>query len=264
MPESTYTVPAQPHQSTDMQIFNVDDRPWRFGMTEDGRTYAVATDVAKSFDYRDAANALRVLDEDEKGTQIVSTHGGPQEMKVIYEDGLWELIFRSTKPEAKSIKQRVKAILREIRETGRYEVELADPLAELERQTRATVRAIEVAKAERARAELAEGQVAALEPQAAKYQAVMDADGLTDMTALADMLDINVNRLTNWLVEQDIFRKQTSEGQAGPKTRNLPRRRYQHSGQFLVRTERKGFVKFPVAYATSSGLDLILDRWSQR
>lgn len=80
-----------------MKVFNVNDREWRFGTTEDGTPYAVAADVAKSFDYRDASNALRVLDEDEKGTQIVSTPGGPQEMKVIYEDGLWELIFRSTK-----------------------------------------------------------------------------------------------------------------------------------------------------------------------
>jgi anti-repressor protein len=39
---------------------------------------------------------------------------------VIYEDGMWELIFRSTLSGAKTIKKRVKAILREIRETGSY------------------------------------------------------------------------------------------------------------------------------------------------
>jgi hypothetical protein len=43
---------------------------------------------------------------------------------VIYEDGLWGLIFRSTKPEAKAIKKRVKAILREIRATGSCSAEL--------------------------------------------------------------------------------------------------------------------------------------------
>jgi hypothetical protein len=44
-------------------------------------------------------------------------------MLVVFEDGMWELIFRSTLPGAKGIKQQVKAILRQIRETGRYEAE---------------------------------------------------------------------------------------------------------------------------------------------
>ena len=76
---------------TGMQIFSVGERPWRFGVTDAGIPYAVAADVAKSFDQRDADRVLRLLDEDEKGTQIVGTPGGPQQMKVIYEDGLWEL-----------------------------------------------------------------------------------------------------------------------------------------------------------------------------
>lgn len=116
-----------------MQTFTVGDRPWRFGTTDTGRPYVVASDVAKSFDYRDAANALRVLDADEKGTQIVSTPGGSQKMTVIYEDGIWELIFLSRKPEAKAIKKRVKEVLRTIRETGQFQAEPMDELALAER-----------------------------------------------------------------------------------------------------------------------------------
>lgn len=106
-------------------VFDVQGANWRFGTDDDGAPWVVATDVAKSFDYRDAANCVRVLNEDEKGTRIVSTPGGPQELKVVYEDGIWELIFLSRKPEAKAVKARVKAILRQIRETGRYDS--ADP-----------------------------------------------------------------------------------------------------------------------------------------
>ncbi|MEU0354929.1 BRO-N domain-containing protein [Streptomyces cyaneofuscatus] len=114
---------------SDMQLFNVSGSDIRFGATADSTPYAVASDFAKSMGYRDAANALRLLDEDEKGTQIVSTPGGPQRMNVIYEDGMWELIFRSTLPGAQGIKKRVKAILREIRATGRFEAEPAREIA---------------------------------------------------------------------------------------------------------------------------------------
>jgi anti-repressor protein len=157
--------------------FDVDGRPMRFGVTEDGIPFVVATDFAKLLDYRDAANALRLVDEDEKGTQIVSTPGGQQELKVLYEDGIWELIFISRKPEAKAIKARVKAILREIRETGRYEAPLDDPLAEIERQTQLTVRAVELARKERAGREIAEQQVRELEPAAHSWEVLASADG---------------------------------------------------------------------------------------
>lgn len=104
---------------SDVMLYDVLGNDWRWGQDEHG-VYAVAADVAKSFDYRDAANALRVLDADEKGTQIVSTSQVSRRMSVIYEDGIWELIFRSSKPEAKAIKKRVKQILREIRQDGIY------------------------------------------------------------------------------------------------------------------------------------------------
>lgn len=149
-------------KATGLQVFDVEGSGWRFGQDGDGTPWAVAADVAKSFDYRDAANCVRMLDADEKGTREVSTPGGLQEMKVIFEDGIWELIFRSTKPEAKAIKKRVKVILREIRETGSYGVDQAREL------TRRDLAQMVIAEADRAdqaerRAEVAEGTVREIE-----------------------------------------------------------------------------------------------------
>ncbi|MEU7737285.1 BRO family protein [Streptomyces griseus] len=115
-----------------LQLFNVSGMDIRFGITEDNRPYAVAADYAKALGYRDAEKATRLLDEEEKGTQIVGTSESSgritqRPVSVIYEDGLWELIFRSTLPGAKAIKKQVKQILKEIRETGQY-VAVAPPL----------------------------------------------------------------------------------------------------------------------------------------
>lgn len=102
---------------SELALYDVLGQSWRWGKDERG-VYAVATDVARSFDYREARDATRLLDDDEKGRQIVRTPGGDQQLSIIYEDGIWELIFRSSKPEAKAIKKRVKQILRELRTDG--------------------------------------------------------------------------------------------------------------------------------------------------
>ncbi|MGW0837085.1 phage antirepressor KilAC domain-containing protein [Streptomyces prunicolor] len=161
-----------------LAVFDVSGADIRFGQTEDGTPYAIAADYSQAMGYRQTKNALDLLDEEEKGFALAETPGGTQRLAVIYEDGMWELIFRSTLPGAKAIKSRVKAILREIRETGRYEVPaLADPLAELERQTELTSRAIEIAKAERASREVAEQQVRELEPVARSWQILASGEG---------------------------------------------------------------------------------------
>lgn len=89
----------------------IGDQPW-----------FVATDVASALEYRDAFNMNRILDDDEKGTQIVSTLGGDQEMLVINESGLYSAILRSRKAAAKNFKKWVTAeVLPAIRKHGRYE-----------------------------------------------------------------------------------------------------------------------------------------------
>lgn len=145
----------------------------RFGSTEDGTPFVVAADFARSLDYRDAERALRLLDEDERGTRLVGTPNGRTiEMGVIYEDGIWELIFRSTKPEAKALKKRVKEILAEIRRTGSYSATpdvpaLPQTYAEALRELAASVEEREVLA----------GKVAELEPAARSWHVLAQTDG---------------------------------------------------------------------------------------
>lgn len=51
----------------------------------DGEPYVVAKDVADVLDYRETDKFARLIDDRYKGTQIVGTLGGPQEMTVISE-----------------------------------------------------------------------------------------------------------------------------------------------------------------------------------
>ncbi len=79
----------------------------------------VANDICKILGLH--PTQTRKLDDDEKGLRVLQTLGGAQEMLVINESGLYNLIFRSNKPQAKTFRKWVTSeILPEIRKTGKY------------------------------------------------------------------------------------------------------------------------------------------------
>jgi len=86
-----------------------------------GVVWFVAADVRRVLGLRDATSAIRHLDEDEKGPHIVRTPGGDQELSIISESGLYALILRSRKPEARAFRKWVTAeVLPAIRRHGFY------------------------------------------------------------------------------------------------------------------------------------------------
>ena len=88
-----------------------DDQPW-----------FIATDVCKVLDIKDTSQAIDRLDDDEKGACLIRTLGGPQNLRTVNESGLFTLILRSDKPNAKKFRRKVThEILPAIRKTGRYE-----------------------------------------------------------------------------------------------------------------------------------------------
>jgi DNA-damage-inducible protein D len=105
--------------------------------------------------------------------------------------------------------------------------------------------------------EAVEAENKILAPKAGKWDQFMNSEGLIGMTAIADMLNLPVRDMTNWLVEEGVFRKQPSRFGAN---KNMPRRMYQSSGHFTVKLETNGKVAYEVAYATVLGADFVFDR----
>ena len=103
--------------------FSFDASEVRAISDEHGEPLFVASDVANVLGYRDAHNMVRMLDDDEKGTQIVRTPGGDQELTIISESGLYACILKSRRPEAKTFRKWVTSeVLPALRKTGRYAV----------------------------------------------------------------------------------------------------------------------------------------------
>lgn len=110
----------------DLTVFQSDE----FGevrTTEvNGEIWFVASDICRALEISNVSDAVSKLDEDEKMT-IANTeshqgkNGGAQKLNIINEAGLYSVILRSRKPEAKRFKRWIThEIMPSIRKTGGY------------------------------------------------------------------------------------------------------------------------------------------------
>jgi len=97
-------------------------------LERDGQIWFVAADVCKALEINNPSQALTRLDSDEK-TTLTNNEGragqGAQNYNIINESGLYSLILRSRKTEAKQFKKWVTSeVLPSIRKTGSYSLTL--------------------------------------------------------------------------------------------------------------------------------------------
>lgn len=109
-------------------------RPYTLIKRDGGELRFVARDVCACLGIGNTGDVIAALDDDEKGIDSIDTPGGRQEMSTVSEPGLYSLILRSRKPEAKRFKRWiVHEVLPSIRKTGSYGVpaipNFTDPVA---------------------------------------------------------------------------------------------------------------------------------------
>jgi prophage antirepressor-like protein len=103
--------------------FIYEESPVRVIQDEQECPWFVAKDVCGILEIVNVADAVENLDDDEKGIGFVYTLGGQQQMITINEPGLYALIFRSNKPNAKTFRRWIThEVLPSLRKTGRYEI----------------------------------------------------------------------------------------------------------------------------------------------
>ena len=103
-----------------LQVFNYGEFPVRTVLM-DGEPWWVLKDVCSVLEIENHRNVAARLDTDEKGVHQMSTLGGNQKMVIINESGLYKVILRSDKPEAKKFTRWVThEVLPAIRKTGEY------------------------------------------------------------------------------------------------------------------------------------------------
>lgn len=106
---------------TGLQIFRNGEFGQVRAVERGGILWFVARDVCACLGIGNAGDVIAALDDDEKGVDSIDTPGGRQEMSVVSEPGLYSLVLRSRKAEAKRFKRWiVHEVIPSIRRTGGY------------------------------------------------------------------------------------------------------------------------------------------------
>ncbi|MEA3452450.1 MAG: Bro-N domain-containing protein [Bacteroidota bacterium] len=98
---------------------------------QDGSIWFVAKDVCDALGYTNVDSAVRKLDDDEKLNRKIYASGQNREMTTINESGLYTLILRSNKPDAKKFRRWVTGdVLPALRKYGTYNMQKQLDLSE--------------------------------------------------------------------------------------------------------------------------------------
>ena len=110
----------------ELTVFNYGESPIRT-MQQNGEIWWVLADVCKVLEIKNSRNVASRLDDDEKGVYQMDTLGGAQNVNIINEPGLYSVILRSDKPEAKAFKRWVThEVIPAIRKNGAYKSNTTD------------------------------------------------------------------------------------------------------------------------------------------
>lgn len=152
--------------NTEIQTFNFNATPLRTLTDENGDPWFVAKDVCDILSLENSRKATADLDPDEKNTVTISDGipGNPNKT-IISEPGLYKLIMRSRKPEAKEFQRWIThEVLPSIRKHGIYATETT--IDQILANPDFGIRLLTSLKEERAKRIEAENQVKELEPKA--------------------------------------------------------------------------------------------------
>ena len=201
---------------------------------EAGEPWFVLKDCMSILDLGNPTETVKMFDDDEfSTTEVIDSIGRRQQAYIISEPGLYRLVMRSRKPEAKEFQRWVThEVLPQIRKTGGY-----IPTADVDDDMTILAKAVMIGQRtmEAQKQKIAEQQtrIVELEPKARFADAVAASDGTCLVGELAKMLrqngmDIGQNRL---------FRLLQADGYLGKSgsNRNVPTQRAMDLGLFRIK-----------------------------
>jgi len=215
-----------------MRTVTIENEPW-----------FVLADVCKVLELTTPAKVSARLEEDEKGVTSIHTLGGQQEMTIINESGLYSVILRSDKPQAKPFRKWVTSeVLPTIRKHGAYMTEqtleqaLASPdfLIKLATQL----------KAEQEKNKSLQVKVSALtvdnqimQPKADYFDELVDRNLLTGIRETAKELKVKQKVFVDFLLEKKYLYRDK-------KGKLMPYAKHTETGLFELKefsNEKAGF-----------------------
>lgn len=228
------------YESSEIRTVQINGEPW-----------FVLSDVCKVLELSSPHKVAERLDGDEKGRNQIPTLGGVQEMAVVNESGLYTVILRSDKPQAKPFRKWVTSVvLPSIRKTGSYSVQQPNAFENLSPQLQVLIqmetrqKQIEARQAEQATA------LAGLEQ---KIQNTCEVIAL-DKTAWRKDSEHLINKIARAtgegyggirLVYEEIYRSIESRAGVSLNTR-LTNKRNRMAGEGVCKSKRDKLTRIDI------------------
>jgi prophage antirepressor-like protein len=237
---------------TDIVPFDFNEYRVRVIM-KDGEPWLVAGDVCGVLDIVNVADAMTRLDPGDIGQTEVMDKSGKERPGtwIVNESGLYDLVMRSNKPEAKKFRRWITSeVLPSIRKTGGYQ------------HTPATyLDALKALVATEEQRQVLTAQVAELAPKAEDFDAFMAApDDCYTMNQVAKTLNTGRTRLMKFLREEGvIFHSKDAAGSLAYQT-------YIDKGWFvnIFQPNENGHGYSNVVYVTPAGVSGVRRLWTAR
>lgn len=177
------------YNNSEVRIVNINNNPWW-----------VLTDVCKVLEIARGSKIAERLEEDEvRQTSLTDSLGREQNTYIINESGLYSVILRSDKPQAKPFRKWVTSeVLPSIRKTGMYATD------ELLNNPDLAIKAFTALKEEREKTKaltetvaIQQQQILELKPKASYYDVVLNCKDLLSTTEIAK----DYGKSARWLNE---------------------------------------------------------------
>ena len=230
-----------------------------------GEPWFVLKDCMSILDLGNPTETVKMFDDDEfSTTEVIDSIGRRQQAYIISEPGLYRLVMRSRKPEAKEFQRWVThEVLPSIRKTGGY-IPTTDADDDMTILAKAVMIGQRTMEEQKRRIAAQESHINELEPKARFADAVAASDGTCLIGELAKMLrqnglDIGQNRLF------EILRQDGYLGKTG-SNRNVPTQKAMDLGLFRIKetaiTHSDGHVTINrTAKVTGKGQTYFINRY---
>lgn len=184
-----------------IQIFKYENNDVRT-VEMNGEPWFVLKDVCVVLGLGTVSKVVDRLDADEKGMNQIHTPGGMQDVTVINESGLYNVILRSDKQEAKPFRKWVTSeVLPSIRKNGGY-IAGQEQLTPSELMAKALLVANKTLAEREARISELKVQNAIMQPKAEYFDELVDRNLLTSFRETAKQLGVEEKKFISFLMEK--------------------------------------------------------------
>lgn len=245
-----------------VQVFNFEDSAKIRTCTIGSTVWFVAKDICDVLGLTNITEALRNLEYDELTSEILKSGNQGREMRLISESGLYALVIRSNKPNARRFRKWITSeVLPSIRRTGKYEV-----AAEPEEESLIVAKAFSIIHRQltesKALIEKLEKQIKEDAPSvkfAKDLLATQNGMSIGEAAKLireATGIELGQNRFYCYLLDRGYLHK-------GGSQRGLPVQRCIETGILSIGIRVDGTLRRDVTQVTAKGLQYFIRRFNR-